>query len=326
MAMRSSAGHVFRLFTSLAYLRSLSSRKTVILLYHGVPRHSDNTAIDAAVFEQHILILKKEFRIVSHTELQTRRASCEPMRVMLTFDDGFHNHSEVVAPILRKYEVSATFFVCSRPSQPGRYLWFTYLRGLEHEFQDKSFYFRDNFFDMSPKKRHASVQQLKNILLNLQPHPQAMYEAIEKELPRLDEFVTEPRLADRYAGMTAEQLYSLGRDPLFSVGAHTLDHPFLSKCSRDEARRQILENKKWIEQITGRLCETIAYPSGDYNAEVLRDCEQIGLKNGHAVIPQLGTHTDFELPRLGIYSRSSDVLRIKAQWGNLIRALKIRLG
>jgi peptidoglycan/xylan/chitin deacetylase (PgdA/CDA1 family) len=304
----------------------LSSKKTVILLYHGVPQQSDSECINAAVFEQHVVLLKNEFRIVSQAELQTRRAARDAMHVMLTFDDGFRNHAEVVAPILKKHDVPATFFVCSRPSKLGKYLWFAYLRALEDDFQGDGFRFRNIFFEMSAEKRHSSVQQLKNILLKLQPHPLAMYDAIENELPHLEDFITQDRLADCYAGMTAEQLTNLSGDSLFSIGAHTLDHPFLSKCTREEARRQILENKKWIEKLTERSCQTIAYPSGDYSTEILVDCEQMGLKHGHAVIPQFGTHMDLEFPRLGIYSTSPDIVRFKAKWGNLIRAFKINLG
>ena len=324
--MHSGACYLLRLSNNLPYLRFLSSKKTVILLYHSVPRQGNGELIDAAVFEQHIVTLEKEFRIIPHTELHIRRITREPRRVLLTFDDGFRNHAEVVAPILKRHNVPATFFVCSRSAQPRKYLWFSYIRALENHFQGNGFSFRSMFVDMSRNSRRASIQQLQDILLKLLPHPLAMYEAIENELPRLEDFVTEERLADGYAGMTAEQLRDLSGDPLFSIGAHTLDHPFLSRCERAEARRPLLENKRWIEDITGRSCEAIAYPSGDYDADVLTDCEQIGLKDGYAVIPRVGTHTDFELPRVGIYSTSLEILRFKAQWGNLIRALGLSLG
>ena len=324
--MRSGACYVVRLLNSLPYVRYLTSRKTVILLYHSVPRLSDGQSINAAVFEQHILLLRKEFRVISQSELHVRRGPRDAIHVLLTFDDGFRNHAEVVAPILRKYDVPATFFVCSRPCNPGKYLWFAYLRALEDHFKGIGFCFRNLFFEMSGKRRRTSIQQLGNILLSLLPHPQAMYQAIETELPRLEDFVAECRLADVYAGMTAEQLISLASDPLFSVGAHTLDHPFLSLCERTEARRQILENKKWIEEITGTSCDVIAYPSGDYNFDVLADCEQLGLTTGYAVSPRVRTHPNLEVPRVGVYSTSFDILRFKTQWGNLVRALRLRLG
>ena len=324
--MDSRAGHLLRLCWSSRYLRLLSSRRTVILLYHGVPRQSDGNSINAAVFEQHILFLKRQFEIIPPTELKTRRAAHEKIRIMLTFDDGFRNHAEVVAPILRKHDVPATFFVCSRPSVPGKYLWFAYLQALEQHFQDKGFYFRESFFDMSSQQRQRNIERLKNLLLNLKPHPIAMYKAIEKELPRLEEFVSEQTLNDCYAGMTEEELNELSRDPLFSIGVHTLDHPFLTKCPREEARRQILDNRKWIEGVSDKLCDSIAYPSGDYGTEVLEECHAIGLKYGHAVIPTLRKYMDYELPRIGIYSPFLDILGFKAHWGDLLRQLRMNVG
>jgi len=325
--MDSRAGHwLLRLCWSLPYLRLLSSRKTVILLYHGVPRQSDSHSINGSVFERHILFLKRQFEIIPLAELKARREPYEKNRLVLTFDDGFRNHADLVAPILKKHNVPATFFVCSRSSIPGKYLWFAYLQALEDHFPEKGFYFREKFFDMSLSQRHVGIEQLRNYLLSLDPHPIAMYETIERELPRLEDCVNEQILNDRYAGITAEQMNELSRNPLFSIGVHTCDHPFLSKCERAEARRQILDNKNWIERILGKPCDFIAYPSGDYNAQVLDECRQLGLKRGYAVIPQLNTDAEYELPRVGIYSTSLEVLGFKAQWGDLLRAMKIKVG
>ena len=324
--MGSRTDRVLRLCWSLPFVRFLSSRKPVILLYHSVPRQSIGSSINCDIFREHILFLKRHFKIISVTELKSNRTANEKNRVILTFDDGFRNHAEVVAPILSEYGVPATFFVCSRSSVPGKYLWFAYLQALEDQFQGKGFYFRGDFFDMSSERRHDSIAQLRICLLTLEPHPMAMYEAIESELPGLEDFISGQRLSDCYAGMTAEQLNELSRDPLFSVGVHTLDHPLLSKCKSAEACRQILDNKKWIERIIAKPCESIAYPSGDYNADVLENCRQLGFRSGHAVIPRLGTDMDFELPRVGIYSTSLDIVGFKAQWGDLIRALKINIG
>ena len=325
--MDSRIGHLLlRPCWKFPCLRLISSRRTVILLYHGVPREGAENSISGALFEQHVTFLKQHFKIVSANEFWAKRGSRDKIRVVLTFDDGFRNHAEVVAPILKKCSVPATFFVCSRPSVPGKYLWFTYLQALEDHFRDKGFYFRGDFFDMSSDQRHGTIEQLSNFLLNLEPHPIAMYEAIERDLPKLEDVVSEQTLNDCYAGMTEGQLNELSRDPLFSIGVHTRDHPLLSKCTRAEARNQILDNKKWIERITAKPCESIAYPSGDYNPEVLADCRQLGLKHGHAVIPQLKVDMDYELPRVGIYSTSLDILGFKAQWGDLIRALNINVG
>lgn len=310
----------------LPLLRTLSSRQPVILMYHGIPAYGDGSYVDGKIFEQHLNFLKKHFDLVSLDDLGTRRGTFERIRIALTFDDGFRNNAEVAAPILRKHQVPARFFICTRHASPGKYLWFSYLSALEKHFRWKQFNFRDQAFDMGSDQRRQSVRRLSEILLSLTPHPLAMYQAIDEELPPLEEFVESDDIADCYAGMTTEHIGALVADPLFSFGIHTLDHPFLTKCTHDEARRQMQENKTWIEQMSQQPCETIAYPSGDYHADTVQQCQNLGLLQGYAVIPQQKSNSQLEIPRMGIYSPSLDILGFKVQWSTLMRTLQIKVG
>lgn len=115
----------------------------------------------------------------------------------------------------------------------------------------------------------------RETLLHLEPHPVAMYDAIENELPHLEDFVNPTELSDNFAGMTEEQVGELAAHPLFSVGVHTVDHPFLTKCDSEEAFRQIKDNKTWIEEVTNGRCEAIAYPVGEYNREIVEQCRAL---------------------------------------------------
>lgn len=317
---------VLRLACRLPCIRLLFSRNAVILLYHSVPRKSDDDSIDSGVFEEHISFIKQRFQVVSAAGLFEPREIDHKMKVMLTFDDGFQNHAETVAPILTKYNVPGTFFVCSRHSVPGKYLWFNYLRALCKYFPRKTLTFRGTTLDMSLDTRDRSITKLSDYLLNLKPHPGAMYQAIEEELPRLEDFVDAETLRDSYAGASAQEVRQLAANPLFSVGAHTVDHPFLPKCDSSEVNRQFTENKKWIETATSRPCNSIAYPSGAYDSGVLEQARGAGFAYGHAVIPVLKRDVQYELPRLGIYSKSLDILAFKVYWGNLLRAMPLKVG
>ena len=170
------------------------------------------------------------------------------------------------------------------------------------------------------------MRRLQKELLNLTPHPSAMYAAIDEELPPLEDFVPRAELADRYAGMTAEQVQDIAADPLFEVGVHTADHPFLTKCSPDEAASQIEANRIWIERQTSRTCRTIAYPSGDYDVDVLNTCARLGMSEGYAVDPHPGGRPELQIARIGIYSPELDVLGFKVQWGNTLRTLGLQVG
>jgi peptidoglycan/xylan/chitin deacetylase (PgdA/CDA1 family) len=307
-------------------LRLVASRTPIILLYHGVPANGDGTFINAAVLEDHIRFLKRHFELIHPRDIAASRKSSDRIRVLLTFDDGFRNNATVAAPILRKYQAPAIFFVCGRHASPGKYLWFSYLQALESEFPGDGFDFRGEFVDMSVERRRSSVAKLRESLLNLTPHPAAMYKAIEDELPKLEDFVGPDRLEDRFAGMTHEQVSALADDSLFDVGAHTVDHPFLTRCDSAESIRQIADNKAWIEQISQTKCNTIAYPSGDYNGAVLEDCRRAGITQGYSVIPKLSTKPELEIARIGIYSTSVDVLGFKIQWGKVLRAAGMKIG
>ena len=133
-------------------------------------------------------------------------------------------------------------------------------------------------------------------------------------------------MLDQLAGMSADQVAALDADELFTVGAHTVDHPFLTKCDRGEMARQIGESKRWIEEATGHDCDTFAYPSGDYDLSVIAECSRQGFRTAFAVVPQLRRDNLFERPRIGIYAQSVDALGFKVQWGSLMRHARLKVG
>jgi peptidoglycan/xylan/chitin deacetylase (PgdA/CDA1 family) len=306
--------------------RALSSRSPVVLLYHGVPRASRGCEIGAEAFERHVAFVAEHFDIVSLRDVAETRGRTERIRVLLTFDDGFRSNAEVVAPILRARRVPAVFFVSSRHATPGRYLWFAYFEALRRSYPGDRFEFRGESLDMSPRARTRTVEELGRRVASLEPHPAAMYRAIDEELPRLDGFVSEEEIADRYAGMTSEQVCELASDPLFAVGTHAIDHPFLTRCAGAEMARQIDGNRRWIENATGRPCDIVAYPHGDYDGAVIEHCLRVGFEHGFAVDPRVRSCGRLERARIGVYSTSVDSLGFKIQWGNLMRLGRVPVG
>jgi len=307
------------------FVRALSSRFPLALLYHSVPRRN-GAGMDEGAFERQLLFLKQYCDFVTQEELGERRKPLDRIQVVLTFDDGMRNHATVVAPILRRHKVPAQFFVCSRSATPGQYLWFVYLRAFERHFAGTGVRFRGELLDMSPAHRRRNVQRLRAFLLTLTPHPAAMYRVIEDELPRLEDFVSKDVIADSYAGMTAEQTGELAASPLFSVGVHTVDHPLLTKCTAQDMAAQIQRNKTWIESICNVGCDSIAYPGGDYNRAVIDSSRQVGIVCGYAIIPNAHGNSPYDIPRVGVYATSLAILGFKAHWGHYIRRLRLRVG
>ncbi len=78
------------------------------------------------------------------------------------------------------------------------------------------------------------------------------------------------------------------------VAVHTLTHPLLTNLSTAEAANEILEDRKNIEAITGKIVNGMAYPFGLSNTEnEVQIAKMCGIKYARTT---LNTH-NFELPK-----------------------------
>lgn len=62
--------------------------------------------------------------------------------------------------------------------------------------------------------------------------------------------------------MSASQIREIGT--CFEIGSHTLDHCYLETVNLAEARRQIMEGKRRLEDLLGSAVAGFCYPGGKY--------------------------------------------------------------
>lgn len=70
-----------------------------------------------------------------------------------------------------------------------------------------------------------------------------------------------------------------------TIGAHTLDHPHLSKISLEEAKRQIVESKQVLEKHLGKEVQYFCYPYGQYSSAVVRMVKDSGFRAATSIEP-----------------------------------------
>lgn len=76
------------------------------------------------------------------------------------------------------------------------------------------------------------------------------------------------------------------------VATHCLMHPTIARCPLVEVAREILEDRKGLESLTGGLVRGHAYPNGSYSAEIKQLFRQLGIAYARVV----ESRATYELP------------------------------
>jgi hypothetical protein len=80
--------------------------------------------------------------------------------------------------------------------------------------------------------------------------------------------------------MTAAQLRELSVS--FEVGAHTLNHHVLTSVTEEQALREIVDSKSWVESKTGLPCLMLCAPKGKFSSrhlDMIREAGYLGLRS-----------------------------------------------
>jgi peptidoglycan/xylan/chitin deacetylase (PgdA/CDA1 family) len=86
--------------------------------------------------------------------------------------------------------------------------------------------------------------------------------------------------------MTAAQLNSLDKKMVI-IGSHGRTHQNLLRIGSDEARKEIIQSKKELENLLNRPIETISFPHGDFNQTHIDMAIQAGYKQAYSILPEL---------------------------------------
>jgi peptidoglycan/xylan/chitin deacetylase (PgdA/CDA1 family) len=90
-------------------------------------------------------------------------------------------------------------------------------------------------------------------------------------------------------------------------GAHSLTHPALADCSPAEARRELIESRKLLEDRLGQGIDHFAYPYGSVTPQVRDLAADAGYLSACATDRRLATAGDdwLQLPRVPVYGGES---------------------
>jgi peptidoglycan/xylan/chitin deacetylase (PgdA/CDA1 family) len=220
----------------LTTLRNMAPQVPLHLFYHTVsdkqlPYISSYQIKSIAQFEADLDALLRHYQPVDLVQITSERTSKQVFH--LSFDDGLRECFEVIAPILVRKGIPATFFV-NNGFVDNKTVFHRYLIA---QLKQVGIIRPDEQFDFNT--RHLLAQRMEDMNFNLE-----RYLATESPYMTLNQI---------------KQLQQMG----FTIGAHSVSHPEFWKIGEEEQFQQIKQSMDWVTEHFNPQQKVFAFPFTD---------------------------------------------------------------
>jgi len=283
---RKMASIILRFTLIPFFIREFIQRKKVTIIYY----HD----IKPETADKHFKALSSKYNIISLKDyIKSKKLGkvdkLPHKSLIITFDDGFKNNHKL-KPILEKYKIPVTIFLCTGIVGTRRHFWWK------------------NIIDKNMR------ESLKNI-------------PDEKRLEILKKFGFEEKkeFKDRQS-LSKSEIEEMKN--VVDFQSHTMFHPILTKCSTERVYKEISQSKIDLENNYGLRVYGLSYPNGNCSDREISIAKEMGYECGLTV--DLGFNSqDTDLFRLKRIHIDDDVdtnellVRVSGLLGYIIRFGKI---
>ncbi len=288
-----------------------------VFMYHRFSAEPDRLArkMDRKTFAWQLRQLKSGWNTLTLDAYLRNRRNNSDLRycVILTVDDGYHDFFEVAFPLLKSYDMPATFFVTVNFVDQKTWLWhdriwhaLTHTPKSPEKFKFGNYTFtiqltgRDALQEtwsrmsdfctgISDKEKWAFIKSLEDFL------------GIDCPVAPIPEF----------SAVTWEQLRQMQSSHI-EIGSHSLNHPILTKVARKDLIAEIVESKTKLERRLDKTVNTFCYPNGrssDFDPVAVNTLKQAGYRGAVTTEPpKAKDFDDYRIPRYGIGGDRTDFL------------------
>jgi len=271
-------------------------------------------------FAEQLTALRENFTFCRCKDLVDPSLSLPESSIVITFDDGLKDANRFAAPVLKRFGIPATFFVCAQPCVEGRILTVQKIQFLMSRLGlkdfPKAFYAELDKQNPAGVERQAvdyangyqfyrydteEIRQFKLDLNYLIPH--------DKLMPVLDIIFSKvsgngsEKDAAKEIYLSADDLKRLA-DEGHEIGIHGYDHKVLPRLDYKEQKQNIEAAVEFLIPIVGKSQLTVAYPYGFSNTATKRVLKELGIGAGFGMGRRVITPKDiqrrWDIPRYDV--------------------------
>ncbi|MBO0797383.1 MAG: polysaccharide deacetylase family protein [Blastocatellia bacterium] len=307
--LRSTLAH-----SSFRFLHRFYTGLGSCLLYHQVTTETNvsmflnpytSLAIPVEEFEQQIEYISKHYNCIALPDAVEGLAdgTLSNGTLIVTFDDGYRDNLVHALPVLERYGVPATIFVTTGFIDGTCLPWWYEQEAIFRKLDAAEVSWRGRCFSWkleTPVQIFSAISELYALFKEMSLDDQkAFMEKLRNLCPSTFRFES--------MFLSWDELIELSRHPLITIGAHTKNHPVLSRLTAERVWDELAGGKEILERRLGLSVRHLAYPFGGNSQACHREFEaarEAGYRS--AFTTRFGhlhtTHRKFlhSLPRIAI--------------------------
>ncbi len=241
-------------FMRLYYQYRLRAKGVVYMLHrvgeldkNGISVN-ENMKVSPRCLEKTIVSYRKQgFDFLSLDELydmlNASKKQTKPF-VVFTLDDGYVDNYTMAYPIFKQYDVPFCVYVATDFPDEKAFLWW---------------YALENYIQQTKRRKEDFEAMRKQILT----FPQEGF--VDRFRQLTADFDVDVQKYVKVASMSWSQIEEMSKDPLCTIGGHTVSHPAFITLSEQEIRTEIEEGVRKLESHIGKKVSHFAYPYGSLN-------------------------------------------------------------
>ncbi len=283
---------------------SLVKSQVAILAYHRVRPQNDIWLLPYLVttsdFENQLRYLSRAYEFLSLDKLVEyiyEGKSFPKKAVAITFDDGYKDNYTYAYPILKKYHAPATVFLATGNIDNEDLFWWdkvtyvmkrTTLTALE----------LDEIGTYSLRSAGERLRAASAIERSLEELPAQKRDFLIERLVSISGVDIPPGLGKEVI-LSWDEVREMSHNGV-GIGAHSVTHPRLTEVPLEQAKDEIMQSKKDIEDRLNQPVIAFSYPLGKISHETARFLKEGGFRCAVTGFPRMVTPKSdpYELGRI----------------------------
>jgi peptidoglycan/xylan/chitin deacetylase (PgdA/CDA1 family) len=256
-----------------------NARGARIVVYHGLceedPIRFNNSFLTRKTFEDHLKFYTRYFQPLALDDYYKGNFNEDKFNICITFDDGYENNYKYALPLLEEYKVPATFFITAAREAGYDILWNDFL-GIVTKYGPEELRYKGELFRKIRFKGYVSATDNTRLVDRIRDGEFGLKAEMMELLSPLYAFGNNDREEDFWRLMTDKQIGEMAASAWVTIGAHGYYHNDLVKSGIRGAAWEMAESRRYLQTLTGKAVNAIAFPYGAYDRQVVSAAKECG--------------------------------------------------